>query len=74
MSANLVHTRDEEEEIVSAVPTFGTFLKVSRMNVEQERIGESAGLLNPWRTWGPYLSERQWGTVREDYSPDGSRI
>jgi hypothetical protein len=26
----------------------------------------------PWRKWGPYLSERQWGTVREDYSPDGS--
>ena len=26
---------------------------------------------SPWRKWGPYLSERQWGTVREDYSPDG---
>ena len=26
----------------------------------------------PWRRWGPYLSERQWGTVREDYSADGS--
>ena len=25
-----------------------------------------------WRHWGPYLSERQWGTVREDYSPDGT--
>src|ERR1700723_470300 len=25
-----------------------------------------------WRQWGPYLSERQWGTVREDYSADGS--
>ena len=25
-----------------------------------------------WRTWGPYLSERQWGTVREDYSDDGA--
>jgi len=24
-----------------------------------------------WRKWGPYLSERQWGTVREDYSPGG---
>ena len=24
-----------------------------------------------WRAWGPYLSERQWGTVREDYSADG---
>ena len=27
---------------------------------------------NNWRVWGPYLSERQWGTVREDYSPDGA--
>src|SRR6202167_3826240 len=26
---------------------------------------------SPWDTWGPYVSERQWGTVREDYSPDG---
>src|SRR5215207_1163830 len=26
----------------------------------------------PWHRWGPYLAERQWGTVREDYSPDGS--
>ena len=26
----------------------------------------------PWRKWGPYLSERQWGTVREDYSQDGN--
>ena len=25
-----------------------------------------------WRKWGPYLSERQWGTVREDYSKDGN--
>ncbi len=34
---------------------------------------ESKRLLDPaWRNWGPYLSERQWGTVREDYSPDGS--
>jgi hypothetical protein len=26
----------------------------------------------PWRAWGPYVSDRQWGTVREDYSPDGT--
>ena len=35
--------------------------------LEQARIGEI-----PWRSWGPYLSERQWGTVREDYSADGN--
>ena len=32
---------------------------------------EEARLGAPWRRWGPYLSERQWGTVREDYSADG---
>jgi hypothetical protein len=37
---------------------------------EGRRLAEArAGA--PWRRWGPYLSERQWGTVREDYSADG---
>ena len=27
---------------------------------------------HPWKKWGPYLTERQWGTVREDYSPNGT--
>src|ERR1700722_800340 len=27
---------------------------------------------HPWKKWGPYLSERQWGTIREDYSPNGT--
>ena len=36
---------------------------------EQKKERETNGL---WREWGPYLSERQWGTVREDYSADGS--
>jgi hypothetical protein len=33
---------------------------------------EEARLGAPWRQWGPYLSDRQWGTVREDYSPYGT--
>ncbi len=37
------------------------------MNEEKKRLLDAA-----WKTWGPYLSERQWGTVREDYSEDGS--
>jgi hypothetical protein len=42
------------------------------MNAELQRLAEDkAGRAN-WRLWGPYLSERQWGTVREDYSADGS--
>ena len=32
---------------------------------------EDARLGAPWRRWGPYVSDRQWGTVREDYSADG---
>ena len=39
---------------------------------EKARLAAAGGLKNPWRAWGPYLSERQWGTVREDYSPGGT--
>ncbi len=38
-----------------------------QLRLQQARTGEA-----PWKFWGPYLSERQWGTVREDYSPDGN--
>ncbi len=39
--------------------------------VEQRRLNEAREAGAPWRKWGPYLSERQWGTVREDYSENG---
>src|SRR6201996_4114501 len=39
---------------------------------ERQRLAESHAGLKPWKRWGPYLSERQWGTVREDYSPGGT--
>jgi hypothetical protein len=42
------------------------------MNAEKERLTANDSDTAPWRLWGPYLSERQWGTVREDYSPGGS--
>src|SRR5215469_3937157 len=38
---------------------------------EQQRLADFRNHGIPWRKWGPYLSERQWGTVREDYSSDG---
>lgn len=38
---------------------------------EDDRLAETKNRIKNWRRWGPYLSERQWGTVREDYSPDG---
>lgn len=43
----------------------------SHATAEHRRLHEADRGLAPWRLWGPYLSERQWGTVREDYSPDG---
>ena len=41
------------------------------MTAEQERLDEAREQKVPWKKWGPYLSERQWGTVREDYSEGG---
>ena len=39
---------------------------------EHERLSEPyTGVVAPWRKWGPYVSERSWGSVREDYSSDG---
>ena len=42
------------------------------MNAEEKRLEESRLRTAHWNRWGPYLSERQWGTVREDYSPNGA--
>jgi len=41
------------------------------MNKERLRLIEDKGKKAHWRKWGPYISERQWGTVREDYSSNG---
>ena len=41
------------------------------MNAEQVRLQENQSPDRPWYFWGPYLAERAWGTVREDYSADG---
>src|SRR6266536_961042 len=58
-------------------PPHGPRRRPGRLGAERERVegldrpastGRQAG---DWRLWGPYLSERQWGTVREDYSADG---
>src|SRR5271155_1139196 len=43
-----------------------------KVNAERLRLQEARNRTAPWRKWGPYLSERQWGTVREDYSADGN--
>jgi len=38
---------------------------------EHVRLSEDKTRVKNWKRWGPYLSERQWATVREDYSPNG---
>ena len=47
-------------------------MKRGRKPAEEARLREDALRKKNWKRWGPYLSERQWGTVREDYSPDGN--
>src|SRR5467141_2429395 len=42
------------------------------MTQEENRLQEARKGTSDWKKWGPYLSERQWGTVREDYSKDGN--
>jgi hypothetical protein len=45
---------------------------VNEINMERRRLAEEGARIKNWKRWGPYLSERQWATVREDYSPDGT--
>src|SRR5438105_582777 len=65
--------------LTAAMPTADPGLEMATHDSSPSRStgGELARLAEadrgvPWRFWGPYLSERQWGTVREDYSPDGT--
>ena len=46
-------------------------MDASETTAEARRLAEDARREKNWKRWGPYLSERQWGTVREDYSADG---
>ncbi|PYS90099.1 MAG: glucosidase [Acidobacteria bacterium] len=46
--------------------------QTTETGAEQRRLIEDVPRVANWKRWGPYLSERQWGTVREDYSPYGS--
>ena len=45
--------------------------KQAHLNAERQRLENQRSGTENWRLWGPYLSERAWGTVREDYSPHG---
>jgi len=46
-------------------------MNVRVRSAEAQRLIEEDGRDKNWKRWGTYLAERQWGTVREDYSPDG---
>jgi len=54
-------------DTLNDVPTNKVSITVEEQRLKQSRTGEV-----DWYKWGPYLSERQWGTVREDYSNDGN--
>ena len=49
-----------------------TTLRATPLDAEERRLDESRRREKHWKRWGPYLSERAWGTVREDYSPGGT--
>lgn len=46
--------------------------KLDELTEEEMRLLQTGGDVAPWSKWGPYVSERSWGTVREDYSKDGN--
>ena len=55
----------------AAAPPRGTTAEHARLAQATGRLEDSLAEANPWYEWGPYLSERAWGTVREDYSDNG---
>src|SRR5438132_1515316 len=50
----------------------GPMMNHETKTAEAIRVQEEAARSKNWKRWGPYLGERQWATVREDYSPDGT--
>ena len=45
---------------------------MNHLTAEHQRLEEARDRKSHWKRWGPYLSERAWGTVREDYSEHGT--
>lgn len=54
------------------MPSTSSSPAMTTESAERQRLAEDKSGQQNWRRWGPYLSERQWGTVREDYSPGGT--
>jgi Glycosyl hydrolase family 63 C-terminal domain len=59
----------QEQRAVTNAPRRQT---AKPLNAEQTRLAQCTGNVHAWKKWGPYLGERQWGTVREDYSANGT--
>src|SRR5687767_1613793 len=77
MAAHALEKTCKPGEITSLMPAKNTERKTMTEQhiidvVEQQRLNDAREAHIPWKKWGPYLSERQWGTVREDYSDDGN--
>lgn len=66
-STNNTASSDKRDNLANSSQT----KPVNIQTAEQQRIEAQSNGSAAWRSWGPYLSERQWGTVREDYSPHG---
>src|SRR5262249_23123892 len=56
---------------MSTSPKHRIGLAAERQTAEARRLADDAARAHNWKRWGTYLAERQWGTVREDYSPHG---
>ena len=66
------NAKGKQTSIAAAMNANPTNLgKNTTMNAESQRLEQARDPQTPWKKWGPYLSERQWGTVREDYSESG---
>jgi hypothetical protein len=69
---HLLERCDEEVYVPARTILRGVRRDEQFMTQETIRLGQAENSETPWRRWGPYLSERQWGTVREDYSASGA--
>jgi hypothetical protein len=67
-----MHTPNIVGLLIQAVFDQGEHATMRLLTAEEKRLEETYTRQAHWRKWGPYLSDRQWGTVREDYSPDGT--
>jgi hypothetical protein len=63
---------DSTKRTIGWLHPFRDVLREEIMTKEHDRLEAERTNNVPWKRWGPYLSERQWGTVREDYSRDGN--